>query len=88
MNSVAHAIVIIYAIGIVDLTNYAIMGFPLPLIAAIYALAIFIIDKVGASVYPRLHPDVSCERCKAKSLRIVNAVIKCDKCQYIHRVGK
>lgn len=88
MNSVAHAIVILYAIGIVNLTTYKIMEFPLPLLAAIYALAIFVLDKVGSSVYPRLHPDTCCERCGSKQLRITSAVIKCQKCEYPHKIGK
>jgi hypothetical protein len=87
LSSVALAVVILYAIG-VDFTFYnKLMGFSVPSLAAGYAVAIFVLDKVGSSVYPRLHPDVSCERCKAKQLHIISATIRCEKCQYIYKVG-
>ena len=87
LNSLAYAVVLLYAIGIIDLGSYQLSGIPLPFFAAIYALSIFILDKVGSTVYPRLHPDTGCERCSSKKLRIINATIKCQKCEYVHRIG-
>jgi hypothetical protein len=87
LNSLAHAIVILYAIG-VNFDYYSnLIGYPIPYLAAIYAIGIFVVDKIGSSVYPRLHPDVTCENCSSKKLHILQAKIKCMKCKHIYRVG-
>ena len=88
VNTIAHAIVILYAIGVNFEFYTNLIGYPIPFLAATYAVGIFVFDKIGSSVYPRLHPDVSCERCNSKKLHILNASIKCQKCQRIYKVGK
>jgi len=89
LKTFAYIIVLVYAFGFFDFgESNLIFGVSIPFIAALYAVMIFLIDKLGTTVYPRLHPDVACNNCGDKNLKLISGKIKCNKCGYIHLVGK